>query len=143
MIDANMKSGAATLLLGALVLLSGCDRDKEQSSRPDSNDVTVLRVESPSPEHPGAEHCTKAGQGCRPLAAQQKLPSQGVVRTFAGGKLSLQFGDGRRIDLDGLSELSLGDGRPDLKSGDFAIESTPVIQKESWKPLEVLSLIHI
>ncbi len=144
MIDYPMKWGyssrstgmsSITSILMAATLLVGCHDEKSDSAETKDVEITVIRVESPSPEEPGAEHCEKAGQGCQPLAAQQKLPPRGVVRTFAGGKVSLDFGGGRRLDLDGLSQAELSEGLASLKQGDFSVETTPLVTQEKLPPL--------
>lgn len=125
-------------LFGLLVLnLTGCQcsEDAGTGSSVPAGLVTVLRVESLSPEKPGAEHCDETGQKCSPLAPQQKIEAKGLVRTFAGGKASLDFGGGRRIDLDGLSETLLSSENLELKSGQFSLESTPLVEKEKFTPL--------
>lgn len=121
-------------LLFALTLnLSGCrcSKDAGPGNHDGGSQVTVLRVESLAPEKPGAEHCDDAGQNCSPLAPQQKLPATGLVRTFAGGKVSLDFGGGRRVDLDGLSETRLSKESLELSRGQFSLESTPLVEKEN------------
>lgn len=126
---------SVTSLLFAAVFSLGCTESESEKATGANLEITVIRVESPSPEQPGAEHCEKAGQGCKPLAAQQKLPPRGVVRTFAGGKVSLDFGGGRRLDLDGLSQAELGEGLASLQKGDFSIETTPLVTQEKLSPL--------
>jgi hypothetical protein len=125
-------------LFGVLALtLSGCRCSEEAGpgTSVGATEVTVLRVESLSPENPGAEHCDERGQKCSPLAPQQKLPAKGLVRTFAGGKVSLDFGGGRRVDLDGLSETRLKMESLSLTHGQFSLESTPLVEKENVRPL--------
>src|SRR5690606_32863870 len=97
--------------------------------------VTVLRVESPSPDQAGAEYCSAQGKECAPIAPQQKLPMGGIVRTFAGGKVSLDFGAGRRVDLDSLSETVLTSDEVKLQKGQFTLESKPLVEKEEFSPL--------
>ncbi len=109
----------------------GCRSNKGQQREDQSSSVVVLRVESSSPDHPGAEHCDERGNSCVPLAASQKLGAQGIVRTFAGGKISLDFGGGRRVDLDSLSQLRLDQQIAHLKSGSFSLETTPLVTKDT------------
>jgi len=128
-------------LMFSLVLslfTAGCDResDKNDELRAPS-EVTVLRVESSSPEQPGAEHCKSGGKECKPLAPKQRLKPTGLVRTFAGGKVSLDFGGGRRLDLDGLSQVELSEGKAQLRRGEFSVDTSPLIEKEQFEPLQI------
>lgn len=124
-----------TTLLIASSCLVACRKSKSTSNSGGTVTVTILRVESNSPEQAGAEHCDLQLKTCTPLAASQKISATGLVRTFAGGKVSLDFGAGRRVDLDGLSQLELDTHIAHLKQGHFSIDSTPLIQKE---PLDQL-----
>ncbi len=130
----------APLLVFSTFVVGGCrcEGDAKSKAPERTTEITVLRVESPSPERPGAEHCDEQGKDCSPLAPQQKLAPNGLVRTFAGGKVSLDFGGGRRIDLDPMSETILSADALKLEKGRFALESTPLAQKE---PLPALQLI--
>lgn len=130
----GLKKCALGLGLFGAVLSLGCSKDSKRKKGDEPAFVTVLRVESPSPESSGAEHCEEGGKNCSPLAPKQKIKPEGVVRTFAGGKVSLDFGNGRRVDLGSLSETVLTPKLVALKSGDFAVETTPVIQKEPILP---------
>lgn len=131
-----------TGILGALLLgTSGCrcSEDGEWRASEKTHTITVLRVESLSPDKPGAEHCDEDGQDCSPLAPQQKIKAKGLVRTFAGGKVSLDFGEGRRIDLDGMSETVLSRENLKLTRGAFSLESTPLISKETVSSLRFIA----
>lgn len=124
--------------IGMALLLGGCScEETPKSGAPGREMITVLRVESLSPEHPGAEHCDDAGKNCAPLAPQQKIAPSGVIRTFFGGKVSLDYGNGRRVDLGGNSETKLGTDQIKLQAGDFSLDSTPFVQKEKFSPLKV------
>lgn len=117
-------------LLIASSCFSACKKSQSTTEKAVGSTLTVLRVESSSPEQAGAEHCDLTLKSCTPLAASQKIPASGVVRTFAGGKVSLDFGAGRRVDLDGLSQLEIDTHIAHLKQGHFSVDSTPLIQKE-------------
>lgn len=122
-------------LITRLVCLSTClSLTHCQQTHPDSSDaaslITVLRVTSSSPEQPAAEHCEQTGTACVPLAASQKLVARGSVRTFAGGTVSLDFGQGRRVELDSLSQLQLDHHTAKLERGQFSVETLPLIAPE-------------
>lgn len=119
---------ALPLLLVSLCGL-GC-RDKRGLVEANDGSVWVLRVKSPADDRAGAEHCVDQGASCRPLAPGQKLEPRGVVRTFAGGEVSLDLGQGRRIDLGSLSETRLGAREVALLGGDFGVETNSLIAKE-------------
>ena len=126
------KSFLKEVTLTACLLLSnvGCNSKAPISQTSPRSEVLVLRVESPSPEKPGAEFCDNEGQNCKPIAPQQKLTNNGIVRTYAGGRVTLQLQSGRTIDLAPLSETRLGDNKVELKLGHFSLHSTPLIQGE-------------
>ncbi len=80
-----------------LSLLTGCRTTKASDS--DLGSVKVVRVQNPSDDRSGAEHCAAGGSPCRPLAPGQEIPKSGFVRTFAGSGVTLDLGQGRRIEL--------------------------------------------
>lgn len=125
-----------TVLQATLVLaLTSCKSKPTDSTTSAEGTVTVARVESGTPERPGAEHCEHKGQACMPLAPSQKIAARGWVRTLAGGKVSLDFGHGRRVDLDSLSQLELDRHIARLERGQFSVDSTPLISKDPSPPL--------
>lgn len=92
--------------------------------------MRVVRVQNPSDERSGAEHCPQAGGSCRPLAPGQTIERSGVVRTFAGSALTLDLGGGRQMDLGPLSEAQLSARSAQLTQGEIGLSTTPLVQKE-------------
>ncbi len=126
--------GVVCLFLFSCVLF-GCDKAESEAGPPAGAEVTVLRAESSSPEEPAGEYCAPGGKDCVPLAPRQKLKPEGIVRTFVGGRVSLDFGAGRRVDLDAQSETVLQKEWVQLARGQFSLESAPWNQDEKFKPL--------
>lgn len=114
----------------AVALLVGC-RNQPDRGAAATDSIKVLRVQSPSDDRSGAEHCNERGAECRPLAPGQAIPRSGIVRTFAGSAVSLDLGHGRRLDLGPLSETKLSTHAAELTRGDVGVTGSPLIQKES------------
>jgi hypothetical protein len=127
-----MPRGTARLILAfslTVVPLLGCRRTSGPTRESDA--IQVVRVQNPSDDRSGAEHCAPSGSPCHPLAPGQQIPRSGFVRTFAGSAVTLDLGQGRRIDLGPLSETRLSDSAAELTRGDIGLTGTPLIQKES------------
>lgn len=110
------------------VLALGC-RTKPGASE-STGRVKVVRVQNPSDDRSGAEHCPADGAPCRPLAPGQEIAQSGIVRTFAGSAVTLDLGGGRQMDLGPLSETKLSAESAQLTRGDIGLSGTPLIQKE-------------
>jgi len=125
------RTSAATLLALSLVglLSSGCRAKTEP--KVGGPPIKVMRVQNPSDDRSGAEHCASDGSSCRPLAPGQEIPRSGLVRTFAGASVTLDLGQGRRMDLGPLSETKLSAQAAQLTRGDIGVVGTPLIAKES------------
>jgi len=131
--DRGVRGGwaarAVVLGVGAAALgLLGC---RTSGPRTDgAAPVLVVRVQNPSDDRSGAEHCPEGGAACRPLAPGQEIPRSGIVRTFAGSGVTLDLGQGQKLDLGPLSEAELRAQSAELTRGEVGISGSPLIAKE-------------
>lgn len=115
-------------LLVAWASLTGCRNSAGPGSEPGL--IKVVRVQNPSDERSGAEHCVKPSGPCQPLAPGQEIQRSGIVRTFAGAGVTLDLGHGRKLELGPLSEAKLSDRAAQLHRGEIGVSGTPLIAKE-------------